>query len=195
MLKKLTLASVATLALLMIPAQAEGPKCQTTKCCDKSKSCKKSNSCKKMKKKGHNYGLLLHLPSPMRTIIKYEDDAKLGLSAEQKEKLAGMRAQMMPKMMKLQEDIQALSKEIKASCKAGAKLANMKEKVEKLATLKTHATMTKLGCIEKVKELLNDEQETFIKDLRKARMEKRKAMRKDMKKNMKCQAEKCVGNK
>jgi len=32
MIKKLTLASVATLALIMMPAQAEGMKCQAGKC-------------------------------------------------------------------------------------------------------------------------------------------------------------------
>lgn len=198
MFKKLTLASLATLALLMLPAQAERPKCQAGKCgagmmekskpC-KGKSCDKDKSCKKMKNKGQGSAYLVPLPSPMRFIMKHENDAKFGLSAEQKEKLTIMRGQMMPKIMRLKEDIQALTKKIKTSCKAGTKLSAIQENVEKLARLKTHATMTKLGCIEKVKEVLNDKQEAYIKEFRKVRNDK-----KSMKKQMKCQADKCAGN-
>jgi hypothetical protein len=199
MIKKLTLASVATFALLMIPAQAEGNKCQAGKCgagmMEKSKSCKgkscdKGKSCKKMKKKGHGSAYLIPLPSPMRMLMKYEDDPKLALSAEQKTKLEAIRNDVMPKMMKLKGEIAAQTKALKTSCRAGTKPTSLKADVEKIAQLKIEATMVKLSCIERTKEVLDDKQETFIKELRKSN-KKSRMQNKSIKKQMKCQAGKC----
>jgi hypothetical protein len=208
MIKKLTLASVTTMALLFIPAQAEGMKCQAGKCgagmTEKSKSksdCKggncqkKGKSCKKGMKKGMGSPLLMHLPSPMRMLMKMENDPKLALTAEQKTKLEAQRNETMPKMMKLKEEIKALQKEIKAACKKNVSASGQKANVEKLAVLKTQATMTKLTCIDGVKATLTKEQQDYMKELRKAKMAKMKAKiqgkMNGMKKEMKCQAGKC----
>lgn len=214
MIRKITLASVATMALLFIPAQAEeGMKCQAGKCGAgmMEKSSKSGEKCHKGKKghkmyykMGHSSPLLMHLPSPMRMIMKLENDPKLALTAEQKAKLEAQRKEMMPKMMKLKKEIAALSKEIKKACKKNVPAADQKERVEKLAKLKTEATMTKLTCIEGVKATLNKEQLGYLKELRKAKMAKMKAKMKGMKKEMssKCGAQhkkdntgKCASNK
>ncbi len=205
MIKKITLASVATMALLFLPAQAaEGMKCQAGKCgagmmqkvkpkADfKGANCKKGKCCKKMKKRGHSSALLMHLPSLMKILVKIENDPKLALTAEQKTKLEAQRKEMMPNMMKLKKEIVALSKEIKQACKKNVPAADQKERVEKLAKLKTEATMTKLTCIEGVKAILSKEQLKYMKELRKAKMAKMKERMKGMKKEMKCQAGKCA---
>ena len=219
MIKKITLASVATMALLFIPAQAENTKCQAGKCgagmmqdkgMMKGKTNKMGKKCNTMRQ---GSPLLLRLPSPMRMIMMNEADPKLALTADQKSKLEAQRNEMMPKMMKLKEEISALSKEIKQGCKKDVSVADQKAKVEKLATLKTDATMMKLTCIAKVKTILSKEQHAYLKEMRDARMAKRKekmqAMRGKMgmngqkgqkgqmgtmKKEMKCQAGKCAGN-
>jgi len=218
MIKKLTLATIATaatMALLFIPAQAaDGMKCQAGKCgaamtqkvklksdckapsCNKSKSCKKGKSCKKMKKYGSP--LLVNLPSPMRMLVKMENDPKLALTDEQKTKLASQRKVMMPKMTKLKEDIKVASKAIKEACKKNTPAQAQKANIEKLAILKAEATMTKLTCIEGVKSVLSKEQLAYMKELRKmykAKKGKMNAMMQnkmgEMKKEMKCQTAKC----
>ncbi len=215
MIKKITLASIATaatMALLFIPAQAaEGMKCQAGKCgaamtqkvklksdckapsCNKNKSCKKGKSCKKMKK--HASPLLVNLPSPMRMLVKMENDPKLALTNEQKTKLEAQRNVMMPKMMKLKSEIKAASKAIKEACKKNTPAQAQQANIEKLAILKAEATMTKLTCIEGVKSVLSKEQQAYMKELRKARKGNMKAMMQnkmgEMKKEMKCQVSKC----
>ncbi|PHS36993.1 MAG: hypothetical protein COB07_11745 [Sulfurovum sp.] len=173
MIKKITLASVAAMALLFIPAQAEGNKCgagMMEKCKVKCKADGKCNKCHKMKMRGHSSALLMHLPSPMKMLMKIENDPKLALTAEQKTKLKAQRDDMMPKMMKFKEEIKALSKEIKEACKKSETVAQQKARVEKLGQLKTEATLFKLTCIDGVKAILSKEQKDYMKALRKAKM-------------------------
>ena len=188
MIKKITLASIATMALLFIPAQAaEGIKCQGGKCgagmmqkaklksdgkgpsCNKNKSCNKDKSCKKSKMKKHASPLLMHLPSPMRMLVQMQNDPKLALTDEQKTKLEAQRKVMMPKMMKLKTDIKEISKAIKEACKKNTPAQAQKANIEKLAILKAEATMTKLTCIEGVKSILSKEQQAYMKELRKSK--------------------------
>jgi len=174
MIKKLTLATVATMALLFIPAQAEGNKCAAGKCgagmMEKSKADNTGKTCKKCSKKAKGSGLLMHLPSPMRWIMKNENNPKLALTAEQKSKFEAQRKEMMPKMMKLKGDIKAVKKEIKDACKKNVTAKDQKANVEKLAILKAEATMMKLTCIESVKSTLSKEQWVTLKGLRKAKV-------------------------
>jgi len=185
MIKKITLASIATMALLFIPAQAENTKCQAGKCgagmMKKSKdNMKKGKQCHK-KMGRHGSPLLVRLPSPMRMLMRLENDPKMALTAEQKTKLEAQRNEMMPKMKKLKEEIRTLSKEIKQACKNNVSAADQKASVEKLAVLKAQATMMKLTCIDGVKKILNKEQKTYIQELRLARMSKMKTKMQGMK--------------
>ena len=182
MIKKITLASITTMAILFIPAQAaEGMKCQAGKCgagmmqkaklksdC-KGPSCNKNKSCKKSKMKKHASPLLMQLPSPMRMLVKIQNDPKLALTAEQKTKLEAQRNVMMPKMMKLKNEIIEASKAIKEACKKNTPAQAQQANIEKLAILKAEATMTKLICIEGVKSILSKEQQAYMKELRKSK--------------------------
>ena len=192
MFKKLTLTTIIALSLLSITAQAEGSKCQAkisekSKFC-KGKACDKGKICKKIKRKGHKSPLIIPLTSPMRMLMKYENDPKLALTSEQKTKLEVIRNEVKPKMKKLKDEIVAQTKALKTSCKAGAKPTSFKAEVEKIAKLKIEATMVKLSCIEKTKEVLNEKQKTFIKELRKSRNKNQ-----HMKTKSKCQSGKCAG--
>ena len=173
MIKKITLASVATLALLFIPAQAEGNKCAAGKSgAGMMEKCKVGNIGKQCPKYMNRHGsaLLVYLPSPMRMLKKIENDPKLALTAEQKSKLEAQRNEMMPKMMKLKEEIRTVSRAIKDACKKNVPAAEQKANVEKLAKLKTEATMMKLTCIDGVKAILNKEQQAYIRELRQTKM-------------------------
>ena len=201
MIKKLTLASIATIALLVIPAQAEGMKCQAGKCgagmMEKSKpkadcqgkNCQKNGKSCKKGMKGMGSPLLLPLPSAMRWIEEFKDNATLALSAEQKTKLEAQRNEMMPKMMELKSHIARLSKEIKVQCRKGVTLDQIENDVKKLATLKTETTMLKMKCLRGIKSILSKAQWKRLKALKGAskKMESKN-------KSMKCQAGKCGSN-
>ena len=203
MIKKLTLASVATLALIMMPAQAEGMKCQAGKCgagmikksksCE-GKSCDKGKSCKKMKKKRKNSPFLIKhgLPHLTKILMKNWDDEKLALTPEQKEKLLIVRKETMGSVMTLKPQIMTLTKEIVQASKAGTKSVELKSKVENLASLEAEATMTHLKCIEETKAALKPEQMTYLMEKRKAQRAMKKAGKMQ---GMKCASGKCAGNK
>jgi len=203
MIKKLTLTTLATMALLFIPAQAENTKCQAGKCgagmMEKAKpkadsdckggnckSTKKGKSCKKGKK-SMGSPLLLPLPSAMRWIEKHKENTTLALTAEQKTKLEAQRDKMMPEMMKLKKEIATLAKKIKVKCRKNVELNEIQKDVEKLAQLKIETTMMKMTCLRGVKSTLSKEQWNTLKTLQGVG----KGKMKSMKKEMKCQAGKC----
>lgn len=168
-IKKITFASLAILALLTLPAQAQGEKCSLP-------LEKKKGGCKAHANM-QNTPFLLKLPSPMRMLMKNKEDPKLALTADQKTKLKAQRDDMMPTMMNLKKEIQALKKEIRNACKKNAPFAEQKARVEKLAQLKTQATLTKLKCIEGVKAILDKKQKMYIQELRKTKRAKMKGMK------------------
>jgi Spy/CpxP family protein refolding chaperone len=184
MIKKLTITSLTALSLLLVTAQAEGTmKCNGGKC--GSSMMKQAKQGAKMSKKRKNSPFLIKhgLPHLTKMLMKNWDDAKLALTAEQKEALTKVRQETMGSVKSLKPQIMALTKEIVQASKAGTKAAELKSKVEKLASLEAEATMTHLKCIEDSKAALKPEQIAYL-------MEKRKAQR-QMKKGMKCASGKC----
>ena len=187
MIKKLTITSLTALSLLLVTAQAEGiMKCNGGKC--GSAMMKQAKQGGKMHKKRKNSPFLIKhgLPHLTKMLMKNWNDKKLALTAEQKEALTKVRQETMGSVKSLKPQIMALTKEIVQASKSGTKAAELKAKVEKLASLEAEATMTHLKCIEDSKAALKPEQLTYL-------MEKRKQHR-QMKKGMKCASGKC-GNK
>ncbi|GEM_PF-2165182 len=183
MIRKIALTSVAALALVTITAQAEGMKCGQGKCGGAMKSTQKagkgmlSNSKCTWKNKRVSVTLVKHLPNLMLIISKHENDPKLALTAEQKEKLAAARKERMPLMNKYKEEAMRLKKEIARESLSGSAQSKLKEKVEKLAKVSTDATMLKLRCIDETKAILTPAQMDYIMSIRKAYLEKRAAKR------------------
>jgi len=193
MIKKITLATVATLALITMPAQAiqsvQGNNCGAGM--DGNNAMCNTKTCHGTK----GSPLLLRLPNLMRVLTMHVDDAKLALTAEQKAKLDAGRNERMPKMMKYKTDIAALKKEIAQGSKAGATVSELKAKVEKLGALKTEATLLKLKCIQDTKAILSKDQMARVQELRKEQRMQRKAKKKAKMQGMKCAAGKCGGKK
>jgi Spy/CpxP family protein refolding chaperone len=190
MIKKLTLTSVATLALIMMPAQAEGMKCQAGKCGASMKQAKQGNMMHK-KKKNSPFLIKHGLPHMTKMIMKSWDDPKLALTEDQKTKLLVVRKETMSGVMRLKPEVMALQKEIVQASKAGTKAAELKAKVEKLASLETEATMVHLTCLDDSKAILSAEQYSYLMEKRKQNM----MMKKENKKAMKCATGKCSGKK
>jgi len=136
------------------------------------------------------------LPHYTKMLMKSWDDPKLALTAEQKEKLMVVRKETMGSVMKLKPEVMKLRKEIVMAAKSGTKAADLKEKVEKLASLEAEATMTHLKCIENTKAVLTPDQLAYLKSKRQAH--RKQMMQKVMKLKqggMKCAAGKCGGAK
>ncbi|MCF6205829.1 MAG: hypothetical protein L3J47_02885 [Sulfurovum sp.] len=195
MIKKITLASVAALALMTVSAQAE-MKCAAGKCSGSMKMPAKQGKMmhKGMKKHKMSPFLIKHgLPHYTKMLMKSWDDPRLNLTETQKNKLLEVRKATMGSVMKLKPEVMTLRKEIIASSRAGAKAEELKAKVEKLAQLEAEATMTHLKCIEDTKAVLSKEQIAYLMQQQKMKHQKRKAMM--QKKGMKCAAGKCGGAK
>ena len=189
MIKKLTITSLTALSLLLVTAQAEGMKCQAGKC-GASMTKQAKQGAKMHKKKKNSPFLIKHgLPHLTKMLMKNWDDEKLALTPEQKEKLLVVRKETLGSVMSLKPQVMAMTKEIVQASKAGTKAAELKAKVEKLASLEAEATMTHLKCIEDTKAALKPEQMTYLMEKRKAHMMKKK----EKMKSMKCASGKCGG--
>ncbi len=199
-MKKIVLTSIAALSMIMVSAQAEGMKCAAGKCgTGMSKPMKQGgmmHKAKKMHKMRMNSPFLIKhgLPHYTKMLMKSWDDTKLNLSEDQKAKLLKVRKATMSSIMKLKPEVMKLRKEIVQAARSGAKTADLKTKVEKLASLEAEATMTQLKCIEDTKAVLTAEQIKYLMEKRKAHrmkmMQKINAMKQG---GMKCAAGKCGG--
>ena len=194
MIKKLTITSLTALSLLLVTAQAEGTKCQASKCgAGMMKQAKQGgmHKAKKMHKMKMNSPFLIKhgLPHMTKMLMKSWDDVKLALNDEQKGKLLLVRKETMGAVMKLKPEVMALKKEIVTASKAGTKAAALKVKVDKLAALESEATMVHLTCLDKTKAILTAEQYSYLMEKRKQHMMKKK----EKMKSMKCAAGKCGG--
>jgi len=161
-MKKIALASIATLSMLlaapnagMMGGQGQGAQ---MKCGGKMQMKKKM-----MKKKMNSPFLIKHgLPHLTKDVMRNWDNPTFGLTADQKEKLTAVRKETMGAVMKLKPEVMALKKEIVQASTSGTKAADLKEKVDKLASLEAEATMVHLSCIEKTKDILTKDQLLFL---------------------------------
>ena len=161
-MKKIALVSIATLSMLlaapnagMMGGQGQGAQ---MKCGGKMQMKKKM-----MKKKMNSPFLIKHgLPHLSKDVMRNWDNPAFGLTADQKEKLTAVRKETMGAVMKLKPEVMALKKEIVQASTSGTKAADLKEKVNKLASMEAEATMVHLNCIEKTKDILTKDQLLFL---------------------------------
>jgi len=118
---------------------------------------------KMMKKKMNSPFLIKHgLPHLSKNIMKNWNNPAFALTAEQKGELTTVRKETMSALMKLKPEVMALKKEIVQASISGTKAADLKEKVNKLASMEAEATMVQLNCIEKTKDILTKDQLLFL---------------------------------
>ena len=209
-MRKTTLMMIASATMLFAQPGAMMPAMQGVKspckCNVKGESCTCGPDCqcaakaekklKRLKMKLKSPFLIKHgLPHYTKMLMKHWDDAKLALTAEQKEKLMGVRKATIGSVKSLKPQIMQLRKEIVQASRAGTKSADLKAKVEKLAALQAEATLTHLKCIEDTKAVLSPEQLAYLNSFAKGHG-KKKGKGKGMgmqkpKMMMKCAAGKC----
>jgi len=102
------------------------------------------------------------LPHLTKMIMPYMNDPAFNLTAEQKEKLAKVRATTMSAIMEAKPKVMVLRKEIVNASSAGVSAEELKDKVAKLALLQAASTMTHLKCIESTKAILTKDQLYFL---------------------------------
>jgi len=202
-MKKIALASIATLSMLLAAPNAgmmggQGQGGQMKSGC----KCKMGGGMmgmkqKMMKKKMNSPFLIKHgLPHLTKDVMRNWDNPAFALTAEQKEKLTAVRKETMGSVKKLKPEVMALKKEIVQASTSGTKAADLKEKVDKLASLEAEATMVHLNCIEKTKEILTKDQLLFLlanknKMHGKKGMMNKKSMGQGKGMKMKCGSGKC----
>jgi len=158
MIKKITLTSFAALSLLLISAQAEGMKCPSGKCTMKQGS-------KIMKKQRMSSPFLIKrgLPHMTKMVMKNWDDAQLALTDTQKTKLIEVRKNTMTSLKSIKPKVALLTKEIIVGSKENEDVSKVLfAKVEKLATLKSKATIIQLKCMENTKHILTAKQTAYL---------------------------------
>ncbi len=178
-MKKIVLSSIAALSLLMVSAQAEGMmKCGAGKCGGAMKQGMMKKAKKMHKKRMNSPFLIKHgLPHLTKMVAKSWDDPKLALTADQKAKLMEVRKTTMSGVKKLKPEVMKLRKEIIAAVMSGTKPADLKAKVDKLASLEAEATMVHLKCIDSTKAVLTKAQYDYLMQKRKGHMMKMKGMK------------------
>jgi len=146
---------------------------------------------KMMKMKLNSPFLVKHgLPHLTKDVMGNWGNPAFALTAEQKEKLTAVKKETMGTVKKLKPEIVTLRKEIVQASTSGAKAADLKGKVDKLASLEAEATMVHLSCIEKTKDILTKEQLLFLlANKSKRHGMKSKTMKRGM--QMKCGGGKC----
>ncbi len=117
---------------------------------------------KKGKAKNSPFLITGKMPHLTKMVKKNWDNPTLALTQAQKEKLIQVRKATMISVTKLKKEILPLEKEIAKATMSGETPANLKAKVDKLSSLKAAATMTHIQCIHDTKNILNDEQLTFL---------------------------------
>jgi len=134
---------------------------------------------KKMKRKKmmNSPFLIKHgLPHMTKFVMKYMNDPSFALTNDQKEKLSKVREETMGSISTIKPQVMTLRKEIVKASASGTKASELKEKVEKLASLEAEATMTHLKCIESTKAILTKDQLLYML------ANKNRGMKKGMKK-------------
>lgn len=116
-----------------------------------------------MKKKMNSPFLIKHgLPHLSKMIMPFMEDPGFALTADQKEKLAKVRTETMGAIMEIKPEVVSLRKSIVNASASGTSSADLKEKVEKLASLEAKATMVHLKCIEETKAILTKDQLLYL---------------------------------
>jgi hypothetical protein len=162
-MKKIALASITTFSLLLAGPNAgmgmtggEGAKMM-------HHGSKMQMKKKMLKRKMNSPFLIKHgLPHLTKSVMRNWDNPAFALTPQQKEKLTAVRKETMMSLKKLKPEVAALKKEIVQASTSGTKASDLKEKVNKLASMEAEATMVHLNCIEKTKEILTKDQVLFL---------------------------------
>lgn len=155
MIKKIVLASAATLALIVLPVQASG---------HGGKKDKEGQQMHKAAKKSSSPFLIQKgLPHFTQLLMQQWDSKELALTEKQKAALLKVRKATLGGVKKLKPQIMMLEKKIKKAIKHGTKAETLQTEVEKLAKLRAEATMVHLRCIENTRSTLDKRQLKYLK--------------------------------
>jgi hypothetical protein len=106
--------------------------------------------------------LVQGLPHLSMMLKRHWEDPALNLSGEQKEKLLKIREATMPRMMEIRKEVKMLRHAIRMGALSGIASAQIQPKVEKLASLRSEATMTQIKCLEEHKAVLSKDQLVYL---------------------------------
>jgi len=162
-MKKIALVSIATLSMLLAAPNNSSMMSGQQQGSQMTHSSKMQMKKKMMKRKMNSPFLIKHgLPHLSKDVMKNWDNPAFALTSEQKERLTAVRKETMGSVKKLKPEVMALKKEIVQASTSGTKASDLKEKVNKLASMEAEATIVQLKCIEKTKNILTKDQILFL---------------------------------
>ena len=103
-----------------------------------------------------------YLPHFTKLLIEHWDKAKLGLTAEQKQKLLVVRKDTIMGVKKIKKQTKFLEFEIAEAMIDRESVASVQKQLDELAELKKEATKIHLKCISDTTAILNDEQVSYL---------------------------------
>lgn len=185
-MKRSTLIMLASATVLM--ATAASDTVPTVQGKDAGQNMGQHKQMKQMKNKKHMRNmrknrmnspfLIKHgLPHMTKLIMRYMNDSNFALTAEQKAKLAKVRENTMGSISKIKPEVMELRKSIVNEATSGKASSELKEKVEKLASLEAQATMVHLQCIEETKAILTKDQLLYLLANKNKGMQNKNSMR------------------
>jgi len=103
-----------------------------------------------------------YLPHFTKLLIEHWDKAKLGLTAEQKEKLLVIRKNTVMGVKKIKKQTKFLEFEIAEAMIDRESVDSVQKQLDELANLKKEATAVHLKCISDTTAILSDEQVAYL---------------------------------
>ncbi|MCF6244916.1 MAG: c-type cytochrome [Sulfurovum sp.] len=102
------------------------------------------------------------LPHMTKLLVHNWDKAKLGLTAEQKEKLLVVRKETMSGVKKIKQQLKPLEDEVAEAMIDREDPKSVEKQLEQIATLKLEASRVHLKCIAETTSILSEEQVEFL---------------------------------
>ena len=102
------------------------------------------------------------MPHYTKLLMQKWDDPKLALTDEQKKALEKVRKETMSAVLEIKPQLAKLEQEIADKILHGATPDSLKADVEKVAKLKTKATMAHLKCIYDTQKVLTESQLKYL---------------------------------
>lgn len=161
-MNKLVLVSATTISLLMACGAGGNKGNIKSGCSDCTKTEKPIQAEQRDVKKISPFLIKRGLPHMTKLVKKNWDNPKIALTNTQKEKLLEVRQSVTKLVKRIEPEVIALQKEIIRASHSGTSSQALKEKVEKLASLETEATLGHLECIEQTKAILTPEQTMLL---------------------------------
>ncbi len=116
-------------------------------------------------KKNPPFLIMGKMPHMTKQVMQAWDKPEFNLDEEQKSRLLAVRKETLSKANELAMKITPMEQQVAEGIFAGKTPEELAPIVKQIADIKAEATMLHLRCIKQTTDILNDEQESFLKNM------------------------------